>query len=62
MKADVVELRKQAVAEHLGRDAGAVGEKEDGTAFRHYQRVHTGVTPAGIAGRSPKSSQLSPGP
>ena len=27
-----------------------------------YQFVHTGVTPAGSGGRSPRSIELSPGP
>ena len=29
------ELRQQAVAEHLRRDAGAVGDEEHGSAFAH---------------------------
>ena len=30
---DALELREQAVAEHLRRDAGAVGDEEDGSAL-----------------------------
>ena len=62
---DVLELRQQAVAEHLGRDAGAVGHEEHRAATHRaplYQRAHTGVRPAGGAGMSPRSAQLSPGP
>ena len=62
MKADIVELRQQTVAQHFRGDAGAVGQEENGSPVGHYQRVQTGVTPAGMSGRSPRSSQLSPGP
>ena len=32
---DPFELRKQAVPEHLRRDAGAIGDEEHGAALRH---------------------------
>jgi hypothetical protein len=35
VKDDVFELRQQAVAEHFGRDAGAVRNEEDGAALAH---------------------------
>jgi len=35
LEADGVELRKQAVPEHFGRDAGAVGDEEGGARRRH---------------------------
>ena len=67
---ELLELGQQAVAEHLGRDAGAIGDEEDGAAVRpsiggrcaRYQSCQTGTTPAGSGGRSPRSIQLSPGP
>ncbi len=77
LEVEILELRQQAVAEHLRRDAGAIGNEEHGAAVRHrrarvsgradarrggYQSCQTGTTPAGIGGKSPKSIQLSPGP
>ena len=65
---ELVELHEQAVAQHLGGDAGAVRDKKYGAAIGHglcrprYQRFQTGSTPNGRGGRSPRSSQLSPGP
>ncbi len=40
---DAVELRKQAVAEHLDRDSGAVGDEEDGSAAVGHEQGPGGV-------------------
>jgi hypothetical protein len=39
LKAHALELRKQAVSEHFGRDAGAVGNKECGAFCGHGSDV-----------------------
>ena len=37
LELELLELRQQAVAEHLGGDAGAVGDEEDGAAIGHAE-------------------------
>ena len=36
---DALELGQQAVAEHLRRDAGAIGDKEHRAALRHGNKI-----------------------
>src|SRR5437762_2149150 len=64
LKLEILELREKAVAEHLRGDAGAIGNKKHGALpghVPHHHVDHTGSTPTGSGGNSPKSSQLSPG-
>ena len=63
LKFEVLELRQQAVAQHFGRNAGAIGNKKNRARVRHrHQSFQTGVMPAGRSGMSPRSARLSPGP
>ena len=59
------ELRQQAVAEHFGGDARAIGNKKDGTPIRRvltvctggcHQSCQTGVRPRGSGGTLPRST------
>ena len=56
VKLDLLELRQQAVAEHLGGDAGAVRDEEDGAAGWHAGNA--GRRKAGIGTRCPCAAPL----
>jgi hypothetical protein len=65
LKIEGFELRQQAVAEHFGGDAGAIGNKKDGAPIRRmftvctggcHQSCQTGVRPSGSGGMLPRST------